>query len=128
MRPIGFGVRRPAARQLVERHAQPVDVRPRIAPAVESLGRQVPQGAQEVAGVGQRLRIAGVVRQPEVGHPHRPPLVEQEVRRLDVAVDDALGVGIGQRLGRLHADPCRLAVVEPARDGAGAVGDARRGP
>ena len=70
----------------------------------------------------------GVVRQPEVGDPDGAPLVEQDVRRLDVAVDDPLGVRVGQGLGRLEADPRRLAVVEPAGAVAGPVGGRRRGP
>ena len=47
---------------------------------------------------------------------NRPPdLVEQQVRRLDVAVDHPLGVRMRQRLGHLDADPGRRAVVEPSR-------------
>ena len=57
----------------------------------------------------------GVVGQAEVGDPDGPLVVEQQVRRLDVAVDDPLGMGVGQRLGDLDADPRRLAVVEPGR-------------
>ena len=42
--------------------------------------------------------------QPEVGHPDRPLRVQEQVRRLDVAVQDPLLVGVLQRLGHLHAD------------------------
>ena len=60
----------------------------------------------------ERHGIAGIVRQAEVGHPDRPLLVKQKVRRLDIAMDHALGMSIGERLGNLHADPGRLAVVK----------------
>ena len=42
--------------------------------------------------------------QAEVGHPDGAAGVQQQVRRLDVAVEDALLVGVLQRLGHLHAD------------------------
>ena len=42
--------------------------------------------------------------QAEVGDPDDPRGVEQQVRRLDVAVDDAAGMGVGQPLRRLPAD------------------------
>ena len=42
--------------------------------------------------------------QAEVGDPDGARGVQQQVGRLDVAVQDALGVGVGQGLGRLHAD------------------------
>ncbi len=89
--PIGVGERRPAGGQLVEGDPQPVDVGPRVAPAREPLRRHVAQRPQQVAGVGQRLGVGRVVRQAEVGDPDGAPLVEQDVRRLDVAVDDRPG-------------------------------------
>ena len=42
--------------------------------------------------------------QAEVGDPDDARGVQQQVRRLDVAVDDAAGVGVGQPLRRLAAD------------------------
>ena len=61
------------------------------------------------AGDDAALRQAGVVDragQAEVGD--LDPLdavLQQDVGRLDVAVDQPLGVGRGQPGGRLHADP-----------------------
>ena len=49
--------------------------------------------------------------QAEVGHPGDAPGVHQDVRRLDVAVEDALAVGVGQRLGHLDAQAGDAPVV-----------------
>ncbi len=48
--------------------------------------------------------------QAEVGDPDVAGDVEQEVGRLDVAVQDPLLVGVGQGLGDLDADPGHRAV------------------
>jgi hypothetical protein len=61
------------------------------------------------AGDDPALRQAGVVhrpRQAEVGeHDPLDAVLQQDVGRLDVAVDDPLGVGGGQAQRRLPADP-----------------------
>ena len=56
-------------------------------------------------GLGQRLRrgVADRARNAEVGH-HRVAAAQQDVGRLDVAVDDAALVRIGQRLGDFARD------------------------
>ena len=101
-----------ARRQLVERRPQGVDVGPRVTAAGEPLRRHVAQGPQQVAGVGQRLGVGRVMRQAEVGDPDDAPLVQQDVRRLDVAVDDPLAVRVGEGLSGLEADPRHLAEVD----------------
>jgi hypothetical protein len=59
------------------------------------------------------LRHAGAAgtlhgeRDPEIGH-QRLAIVEQDVLGLDVAMDNALGMGVVQRAGHLAADPYRL--------------------
>ena len=42
--------------------------------------------------------------QPEVGNPEVPVLAEQEVGRLDVTVDDSLGVGVVEGPAGLKED------------------------
>ena len=71
--------------------------------ALERLRRHVAQGAQDVAGVGEVLVVVEL-GQAEVGDPDGAAGVEQQVRGLDVAVEDALGVGVGQGVGDLGAD------------------------
>ena len=51
-----------------------------------------------------RQAVVFVLGQAEVGDPDHAGVVEQQVRRLDIAVDDAAGVGVGQPLRRLAAD------------------------
>ena len=95
---------RPHRQQLVERQAQGIHVGAGVAPAVEGFGRHVPERAQDVAGVRQVLLVVRL-GQAEIGHPDHPGGVQQEVRRLDVAMEHALGVGVLQGVGDLHADP-----------------------
>ena len=52
-----------------------------------------------------RSSSLGRLGQAEVGDPDVAVVVEQQVRRLDVAVQDPLAVGVVQGLGHLHADP-----------------------
>src|SRR5262245_21309658 len=47
----------------------------------------------------------------EVGHPHRPLKIQQEVGWLDVAVQQLVVVSVGQRVGRLHPNMGYAAIV-----------------
>ena len=89
--------------QFVERQSQTVDVTARIRLALELFGRHISQSAHEVTGLRQVL-LFRQLDQPEVGDPDGSSRIHEQVRRLDVAVQDALRVGIVQGPGHLHAD------------------------
>ncbi len=59
--------------------------------ATRLLGRQVARGADDRPGLGERAEI-GCARDSEVGDLDALVVVQQQVRRLDVAVDDPVGV------------------------------------
>ena len=95
---------RHAAREhLVEHHAERVDVglRPDAATA-RLLGREVLRGADDRADLGH-LRVAGV-GDAEVGDLDAAVVADEHVVRLDVAVDDAVLVGVAQAGEHLHRD------------------------
>ncbi len=95
-----------AGRRVIERCAQRVEVRTRGRLAAAGLlGRDVVGRAEQRAGRGQ-LDVAAVegARQAEVGQVRDALLVEQDVLRLDVAVDDPRGVRGGQRARDPDAD------------------------
>ena len=71
--------------------------------AAELFGRHVGDGADGAAGAGQ-AGLAGDLGQAEVGDAGRPVLGDEDVGRLDVAVDDAARVGGGQAVGDLGGD------------------------
>ncbi len=64
-------------------------------------------------------QVVGVGRlgQAEVGHPHVAVVVQKQVRWLDVAVENALTIGVFQGLGDLDADTGDAAVKLAVRIG-----------
>ena len=94
--------------------------------AGEPLGRDVGQGARDVADRGQRVELVHL-GEPEVEQAHvdRVALAEQDVRRLDVAVDDAAAVRVRERVQHLCGRLDRLGVVELAGGERLAQGPAR---
>ena len=89
-RPVGLDVGGPAASQLIERYAEPIDVHAGIALSVQPLRGQVAQSPQQVAGLGQCHGVAVVVSQTEIGYPDRALIVHEEIGGLHVAVDHTL--------------------------------------
>ena len=67
------------------------------------LGTHVAWRAQQFAAAGQG-EIVPVPGEAEVGDPQHATLVEEEVGRLDVAVNDTALVGVGQALRGLDAE------------------------
>ncbi len=102
---LGRLEQRPAGRQLVEGRAQAVNVGAAVDRLLERrrlLGAHVPRRAHQRAVNGQR-RLVHPLGQAKIGQPHDAVTVEQQVRRLDVAVDHPALVGMRQRLGGLKA-------------------------
>ena len=95
---------RPQRQQFVQRQAEVVDVAAGVGLPGELLGGHVAKRPHHVAGMGQVVRVAQL-RQPEVGNPYRAAIVQQQVGRLDVAVQGPLPVGVFQGVGHLNADP-----------------------
>src|SRR5690606_28766815 len=86
-------------------------------PAAELLGGGEDGGvAGDLAG-GGRARPLDEGGQAEVDEDGVAVLAEEDVGRLDVAVDDAALVGCGQRLGDLVEDGSRLAESQRALAG-----------
>ena len=117
------GARQLAGDDPVEDHAERVDVglRPDGVERLPLLG-----GHEGPRAEGHRLaRRAGVLGDllvhrrahrgdAEVADLHLPGAGDEDVRRLDVAVDDAVAVGVGEAPRRLHQDRQRPLAVERA--------------
>jgi hypothetical protein len=96
-------VRRLAREQLVQHAPQAVHVAPRVERALARrlLGAHVLGRAHHEPGLGEPFLVAPRGEgDAEVGH-HRLALVQQDVLGLDVAVDQAVGVGVVQGGGHL---------------------------
>ena len=82
--------------------------------ALDLLGRDVVDRADDVAGLGElRARALDPLRQAEVGE-ERGAALDQHVGGLDVAVDQALAVRGVERGGDLAADVDRAVRAQPA--------------
>ena len=105
------GERRPAGQHLVEHTAEGVDVAAAIERGFPShlFRAHVRGGAQQGAGLGENLS-AGLPQRlsdAEVGD-HRHTIVDHDVFRLDVPVDNVLPVGVVEGAGNV---PCDLESV-----------------
>jgi len=105
-------VGQPPRQHLEEQHAQGVDVRPYVGAvdvAAHLLRAHVRQGADDAARLLADGRQPCVhVRQPghaEVQHLGLPVGAHEDVRGLQVAVDDAAQVGVVDRLADLDEEP-----------------------
>jgi hypothetical protein len=99
-----------AGEALEHHHAERPDVRARVGRGRRArlLRAHVPRRAEDRAGARGHV-VAGELADAEVEHLRereagRAVLVQEHVRRLDVAVDDADGVRRGERLRRVEQD------------------------
>src|SRR6185503_686819 len=92
-----------------------------VAPPVELfttdlLRREVVRAAHHRAGLRQLGRLPQHLGDAEVADLHLAATVEQDVARLDVAVDDALAMRGVEPLGSLPSDAQHLAELEWRRE------------
>ena len=109
-----------AGRHLVEHDPERKQVGPWVQIfAARLLGRHVCDGAdggaddaremlgarfEDGVGPAQALRVRGELGQPEVQHLHLPAPGDEDVRRLDVAVQDPVSMRGVEGVGHLHGD------------------------
>ena len=105
-------VKRPlAGEHFVEHDAQAVDVAAGIdlvRRAASLLGRHVGRRAEHAAVGGHRLLAGLLLGQAKVHQVRMLPRVEDDVRGLDVAMNDAVLVGVVECVGQLGGDVGRL--------------------
>ena len=90
---VGLLERQLAGEHAVEDHAEAVDVATTIGlvrPSLGLLGRHVGRGAQDLTVDRQGAAVGDLPRQTEVGELGLTRFVDEDVRGLDVAVDDPL--------------------------------------
>ncbi len=99
--------------RLEEQQPQRVDVDRRAERRAEDLlGGEVGDGADRVAGAAVRVGLPVAQGHPQVAQAGVPAAVEQHVGRLHVAVDQTLGVQVGQGGGDVAADDGDLAPAQ----------------
>lgn len=94
----GGDERRSAGEEMIKRRAQRIDIRGGTDQHVLAGGlfrRHVARRAQHEAGQGQSAVLVRVLRQSEVGDAGIAGLVDKDVRRFQIAMKDAVLVGIG---------------------------------
>ena len=117
---VGRIERRLQREQLVQRGAERIDVRAVVqhdTRAERLLRAHVAERAQQIAAHRQ-VAVAFDGGQAEIGKPQRPALINKQIRRLNISVDDAAAVSVLQRFGRLNAEPGNGAIESGAAVGA----------
>ena len=107
----GSPERRDSRDQFEQDHAQRIEVTPGVGlVALDLFGAEVFRGSEDHSRLGQlESQALGRLGDAEISHLDEGDAIglgvaDQYVARLDVAVDQARGVGVGQGVGDLHAD------------------------
>ena len=95
---------RAKGRKLPQRHAERIDLAPRVVAPRELLGGHVLQRAQHVARVREPVLLQSF-REPEVRDPDMAVAIEQQVGRLHVAMERAMLVRMVQSIRDIGTDP-----------------------
>ncbi len=117
---IRVGIRRGSGEEVKRRRRQRVLIRPPVDGTVHELfGRGVADGTHRHVGGGQPGHIVELPRDSEVREQDSPLIAlrrgEQDVRRLDVAVQQTTAVRVVQRVGHRTDDLHRLVAGHPVR-------------
>jgi hypothetical protein len=113
--------RLPQGQQFIERQSQAVDVAADIRLALKPLRGRVLECAGDLARSGQRLELQRLGH-AEIGYPDGAGRIDQQVCRLNVAVQGSPGMGVVDGPGRLLDDAGGdgpVSVVHPRRRLAG---------
>jgi hypothetical protein len=98
---------------LVEHAAERVEVRAAVGRLLpDDLGRDVPGRSRDRPHRRSRRGVGEHPRQAEVGHPGAAGPVEEDVRRLDVPVEDLVPVGVREGAQDAEADLAALGLGE----------------
>jgi hypothetical protein len=76
------------------------------------LGRHVGEDPDDLTGLRERRGVPGA-GDAEVRQPSSPIHVDQDVGRLDIAVDDALSVDVGERPEQPASEPDQVELAGP---------------
>ena len=102
--------RRPEREQLEKSQAKAIDIAARICLGDELLRSHIPERTEQLAGLCLALKILAKC-QAEVCNPNRSGLVQEQIARLDISVQDPRLVRIIQSIGHLGRQASDVAIV-----------------
>ena len=109
-------IRRPSRQHLVQAHAHAENVRADVSPKrrIGEIGRHVVEGADHIAAA-DRCRAIHPVRDLEIDELGRAIRAHDDVRRLDVAVNDAPAGSVGEAVDHSKGNAHRFVRAQAAR-------------